>query len=486
VKKKMLVVILGLFAQMFSATYTVNGYAFLEGESDHSGIKVFFQRVSPDSNYSFTAYSSSTGYYSQVVENGWYDITYSKSSYISQDTTDVALYSNKTLNSITLQKEVQSIFGNISGILTQGEYNVTDTLYITESDSLVIEPGTVLNFNTGAEFVVSGHLKAEGTKENNIYFNSTGNGIVINDVSCKLSYVNINGNYEFQKNGVEIKATAYIFLSNCSINAFNCGIGGFHSSPSSTLVVENTIIKCSKGIDNASNTNIYNSTIVTTDFQGINNLGSMNIYNSILYGAYTPSCDEGIYNLGSINIYNSNVFGYDSNFCNCGAYIGVIVTTNANGDPCDAYENISMNPNFIDIPGNNYRLQSDSPCIDAGTNSVTGYTFPVADLAGNYRIWDGDGNNSELVDVGAYEYNAPQVMLAPQNITSNMSGTDFVLSWNVVSGASSYSVYSSSDPYAAFPSGWNEETSGITNTNWTDISVPAVKKFYVIVAVNGK
>jgi hypothetical protein len=481
-KNAILAALLGLFAQMFSATYTVSGYAFLEGESDHSGIKVFFQRVAPDTNYSYTANTSSTGYYSQVVENGWYDISFSKSGFDSTDTTDVAIYSNKTLAERTLLKT--GLSGYISGVLTIGEYNITDTLKVAEEDSLILEPGVVLNFNTGAEFIVNGYLKAEGTKENNIYINATMSGIVINNIDCNLSYVNINGEYEFQKFGVEIVGSPSVLLNNCKITSFSCGIGGWENCGS--LTIDNTIINCSTAIINTSIMNIYNSAFATTDFQGINNLGSMNIYNSIIYGTYAPSCEEGIYNLGSINIYNTNVFGYDSNFCSCGPYIGVIVTTNANGDPCDTYSNISMDPRFVNAPSGDYNLQSDSPCIDAGINTITGYTFPATDLLGNYRIWDGDGNNSELVDMGAYEYNAPQVMLAPQNITGNMSGTDFVLSWNVVSGASSYSVYSSSDPYAAFPSGWTLAGSGIAELSWTDMNAPAVKKFYVVVAVNAK
>ncbi|MCK5852596.1 hypothetical protein KAH27_06155 [bacterium] len=58
--------------------------------------------------------------------------------------------------------------------------------------------------------------------------------------------------------------------------------------------------------------------------------------------------------------------------------------------------NITNNPQFVNLSGNNYRLQSTSPCIDAGTNMS--WMWSAKDLDGNPRIIDG------IVDMGAYEY----------------------------------------------------------------------------------
>ena len=57
---------------------------------------------------------------------------------------------------------------------------------------------------------------------------------------------------------------------------------------------------------------------------------------------------------------------------------------------------ITNNPEFVDAAFGNYRLESFSPCIDAGTNMswMTGDT----DLDGNPRIIGG------IVDMGAYEF----------------------------------------------------------------------------------
>lgn len=65
-------------------------------------------------------------------------------------------------------------------------------------------------------------------------------------------------------------------------------------------------------------------------------------------------------------------------------------------------ENINLDPVFIG--GGNYNLGATSPCIDRGSNTVAGFTMPVADLQVNKRIVDGQSGRGVVVDMGAYEY----------------------------------------------------------------------------------
>lgn len=58
--------------------------------------------------------------------------------------------------------------------------------------------------------------------------------------------------------------------------------------------------------------------------------------------------------------------------------------------------NISRNPEFAYASGNNFRLQSTSPAINSGTNTLK----PDNDLDWNSRT------NTGIVDIGAYEYGA--------------------------------------------------------------------------------
>jgi len=69
--------------------------------------------------------------------------------------------------------------------------------------------------------------------------------------------------------------------------------------------------------------------------------------------------------------------------------------------------NIAEDPRFTDYAGGNYRLQTNSPCLNAGTN---GAIAASVDLDGLSRIVDG------IVDMGAYEaQHIPGVVAGPAN-----------------------------------------------------------------------
>ncbi len=97
--------------------------------------------------------------------------------------------------------------------------------------------------------------------------------------------------------------------------------------------------------------------------------------------------DSQIYN--SIFFLNEPIFGYEHtrdsevhNSCIPDLVDGV------NG-------NITNAPVFVDVVGGDFRLMSNSPCINWGNNSVVS---TVTDLDGNPRIIE------DVVDMGAYEY----------------------------------------------------------------------------------
>jgi len=76
--------------------------------------------------------------------------------------------------------------------------------------------------------------------------------------------------------------------------------------------------------------------------------------------------------------------------------------------------NISVDPLFIDS-ALNFRLQSSSPAVDAGSNSAPG--LPATDLDGNPRIVDGNGDGNAVVDLGAYELQPTTITLSPNALT---------------------------------------------------------------------
>ena len=82
--------------------------------------------------------------------------------------------------------------------------------------------------------------------------------------------------------------------------------------------------------------------------------------------------------------------------------------------------NLSLDPLFID-PAGNFRLQSSSPAVDAGSNSAPG--LPPTDLDGNPRVVDGNGDGNAVVDLGAYELQPTIITLSPSSLTFNAQPT---------------------------------------------------------------
>ena len=104
----------------------------------------------------------------------------------------------------------------------------------------------------------------------------------------------------------------------------------------------------------------------------------------------------GVYCASAGTLQNSIVYGnaaiYDQNFYNSGSgmsYTYCCTTPNPGGDG-----NTTANPLFVNAVGSNYRLQTGSPCVNAGNNA---YAFGDSDLDGKPRIM------GAVVDLGCFE-----------------------------------------------------------------------------------
>ena len=73
--------------------------------------------------------------------------------------------------------------------------------------------------------------------------------------------------------------------------------------------------------------------------------------------------------------------------------------------------NINVDPQFVNLATNNYRLLAGSPCIDAGTNvalAVTNFSVVLTnDFDGTPRPLDGNGDGLVRNDIGAHEFVLP-------------------------------------------------------------------------------
>jgi hypothetical protein len=103
--------------------------------------------------------------------------------------------------------------------------------------------------------------------------------------------------------------------------------------------------------------------------------------------------------LNNCVVYANTATGYGANydfFCT----LNYCCTTPR---PTNGFGNITSGPLFVDLAGGNLRLQSNSPCINAGNNT---YAPTGPDLDGNPRIVGG------TVDIGAYEFQTPSSVIS--------------------------------------------------------------------------
>ncbi len=72
-------------------------------------------------------------------------------------------------------------------------------------------------------------------------------------------------------------------------------------------------------------------------------------------------------------------------------------------------------------------------------------------------------------------------ILPPVNVTISVASGTVHLNWDPVSGADTYSVYSSADSYLSYES-WSLEEAGITDTSWSEQADGM--RFYYVKAFN--
>ncbi len=96
---------------------------------------------------------------------------------------------------------------------------------------------------------------------------------------------------------------------------------------------------------------------------------------------------------GSIAFCNFNS-AYFQGIPNIPQGLGTITTVNLNGDSCDVFGNIYLDPHFVSRHDFDFRLREDSPCIDAGDPS------------------DPLDPDSTIADIGALYYHQSRVLIS--------------------------------------------------------------------------
>lgn len=176
---------------------------------------------------------------------------------------------------------------------------------------------------------------------------------------------------------------------HCTIKSNTANIGGGASGGhfQNCLILNNTGFGHSGGLDwpsSAINCTIVSNTCLSSVGAGGVNVGGATLYNCIIY-----------YNT------NANLAGSFQNFSGTGTSLRNCNTIST--PPAFGGVIITNAPVFVNPAMGDFRLQSDSLCINAGANANVSET---TDLWGAPRIVGG------TVDIGAYEFQSPSSVLS--------------------------------------------------------------------------
>ena len=219
-------------------------------------------------------------------------------------------------------------------------------------------------------------------------------GGIHNELDSSQTFVNchLNGNSAYAGGGISNQTLTSPTLINCCISgnsAYSYGGGMRNYNECSP-----TVVNC-----------IFSGNTSATDVGGgIYNKYSSNpvLTNCILSGNIAAQAGGGMANgnTSSPTVTNCILWGEtpDEIYCDLSSTPIVTYSDVQGGRPDEG--NIDADPQF---QGADLRLMATSPCIDAGDND----SVPVVvttDLDGNPRIIDGDCDDIDVVDMGAYEF----------------------------------------------------------------------------------
>lgn len=220
-----------------------------------------------------------------------------------------------------------------------------------ESTCVIVENTITACASTGIEFHWgTGFNTSPIIRSNSISYCSTG-------IGGQPDHPTIEGNLVSDITGSGITGACWAVVTENTIQ--RVGANGIRGG---TVILSNLLVDCTVGIFADSGSLVAGNTVIGSATEGIvANAGGSTVVNNIVTG-----CDIGIGSYGGLlDILYNDVWGNTDDYAGVlPPDIGVPITTNANGDSCDTYFNISMDPLFQGAE--DYHLTAGSPCVDAG------------------------------------------------------------------------------------------------------------------------
>jgi len=328
----------------------------------------------------------------------------------------------------------------------------------TYYENIVIDTGKELTISGGwnsdftlrntdpTKTVIDGDTDGDSLSDGSVIYISAGKDITFDNMTIMNGYAPFGGGILFwaSADGQRLEVRNCIIRENGGgIVAYGPAAGTATVELKNTLIVDNATTNYS-GLgattltpDSSLTVRLENCTI--SDNSALNGGGLMasadsgtimiEIANSIIWGNRKSDLSAGdiFYNgLVTINVLNSNV--------------GTI-ENGGSGSFTDFGGNISADPVFLNPAFLDYRLNGDSPAIDAADNaSATGL---ATDIMGQARVTNG------TVDMGAYEHQ-PTVATAIRLLSLNGgeiidAGMPYDITWEAPATAQSFKVLYSMD-----------------------------------------
>lgn len=262
--------------------------------------------------------------------------------------------------------------------------NVSNNLTYTKIDTVYAMYGGAMRF-LNCEVDITGSNFRYNNGQNAVGGALSLDSCAVNIDRCKFEHnfgINGAGLYLIRSNDWECRITNSLFANNTS-GHFGGGLAISDSSPF-----------------------VSNLTVVNNHSIGVNCGGiffyqhsSPEIWNCLVYGNTNEILLEK-----PVQIWAWTYDEYAPAFHNCLVQFGL--ENISNNEVILVYENcLDEDPLFVDPENEDFHLNANSPCINAGhTVSTEGY-----DLDGNWRVC------GDRIDIGAYEYSGVGVLENAQN-----------------------------------------------------------------------
>jgi hypothetical protein len=368
-----------------------------------------------------------------------------------------------TGNTLTIGPGVQIYFQVDSSFIVQGTLNVNGTsadsvLFTVDSESTSEFAG--IRFSATSSGLIS-YAKIEYGKANGTLPNDSGGAIYFGGSSIIISHCDISNCSANSLGGGIAIASSSATVENCRIhnNSANYG-GGIWSGAYDTIIrnnyiYSNMVTNAGGGFHATGNNNnpkveknlFYNNSAQEGGGIGFNAGNEADVVNNIFYNNTATRNGGGVqvkfHDYGSHPRFFNNII-WNNSAATEGSQIYIEANSTLDIDYCDVAgdsinianygtlnygsNNINLNPMFEDSLAYDFHLLRDSPCIDAGKDTLSP---PSTDFDGNPAPQDGNNDGLIEYDIGAYEYinTVPQIISTPVESVSE----DNVYSYQVVS-----------------------------------------------------